>query len=429
MSRDAKRVAGATMSARYSYVDQYTKYAKFVIQYCRMKNDMIVEDILTRGVEQVLPSKDGLADLMAQKKLTLYLGIDPTGNQLHLGHSVVLRKLQQFADLGHHVILLIGNGTVKIGDPTGRDKTRPMLTEEEIDANFKTWKEQASKVLDFSKIEIRKNGDWLDKLTFVDMVKLMSRFTVQQLLERDMFQERLKKNLPIFTHEIMYPLLQGYDSVAMDVDLELGGNDQTFNMMVGRQLQRDMNHHEKFVLATPLLVGSDGRKMGKSFGNFISMTETPENMFGKVMSIVDDIIIQYFMLLTDVLTDEIKQMAMDLESGKAHPLELKKKLAFTITAQYHGEAEAKKAQENFEKTVQNKEAPTEIQPLKVVAGATLLDAVVTSGVTSSKSEAKRLIEQGGVQLDGEKVLDGAVVLKPAAKNVLKIGKRNFFKIQ
>ncbi|HZZ98637.1 MAG TPA: tyrosine--tRNA ligase [Candidatus Saccharimonadia bacterium] len=394
-----------------------------------MKNDMIVEDILTRGVEQVLPSKDGLADLMAQKKLTLYLGIDPTGNQLHLGHSVVLRKLQQFADLGHHVILLIGNGTVKIGDPTGRDKTRPMLTEEEIDANFKTWKEQASKVLDFSKIEIRKNGDWLDKLTFVDMVKLMSRFTVQQLLERDMFQERLKKNLPIFTHEIMYPLLQGYDSVAMDVDLELGGNDQTFNMMVGRQLQRDMNHHEKFVLATPLLVGSDGRKMGKSFGNFISMTETPENMFGKVMSIVDDIIIQYFMLLTDVLTDEIKQMAMDLESGKAHPLELKKKLAFTITAQYHGEAEAKKAQENFEKTVQNKEAPTEIQPLKVVAGATLLDAVVTSGVTSSKSEAKRLIEQGGVQLDGEKVLDGAVVLKPAAKNVLKIGKRNFFKIQ
>jgi tyrosyl-tRNA synthetase len=393
-----------------------------------MKNPML-EDILTRGVEQVLPSKDGLAELMHSKKITLYLGIDPTGNQLHLGHSVVLRKLQQFAELGHHVILLIGNGTVKIGDPTGRDKTRPMLTEAEIDANFKTWKEQASKVLDFSKIEIRKNGDWLDKLTFVDMVKLMSRFTVQQLLERDMFQERLKKNLPIFVHEIMYPLLQGYDSVAMDVDLEVGGNDQTFNMMVGRQLQKDINHREKFVLATPLLIGSDGRKMGKSFNNFISMTETSENMFGKLMSIVDDIIIQYFMLLTNVPTDTIKQLAIDLESCKLHPMELKKQLAFTITAQYHGEAEAKKAQEIFEKTVQNKEAPENIQPLALSPGATVQDAVMQSRIVKSKSDARRLIEQGGVQLDGNKLTDPSAVLPNSGKSTLKIGKRAYFKIK
>ena len=300
-----------------------------------------IDEVLSRGVEQVLPSADGLAALMGKKKITLYLGIDPTGNQLHLGHSVVLRKLQQFADLGHNVILLIGNGTVKIGDPTGKDKTRPMLTEEQIEEHFKTWKAQASKVLNFDTIEIRRNGDWLDKLTFPQIVKLLATTTVQQLLERDMFQERIKKGLPIFTHELIYPLLQGYDSVVMDVDLEIGGNDQTFNMLVGRHLQEVMNHRDKFVLSCKLLVGSDGNKMGKSLGNFISLMETPENMFGKLMSIVDAVIPEYFELLTDVPSAEIATIRKQLADGSVNPIELKKKLALTITAMLNGEAAAK----------------------------------------------------------------------------------------
>lgn len=247
-------------------------------------------EILTRGVTEVLPSREGLAKLMEQRKIRLYLGIDPTGNQLHLGHAVVLRKLQQFVDAGHEVILLIGNGTVKIGDPTGRDKTRPVLTDEEIEQNFQTWKQQASKILDFDRITIVHNGDWIDPLRFPDLVKLMSQVTVQQLIERDMFQDRLAKGLPIFLHEILYPVMQGFDSVVMEVDLEIGGNDQLFNMMVGRQMLQTMKGREKFVLGVPLLRGDDGRKMGKSLGNFIPLTASPEDMFGKLMSIVDDVI-------------------------------------------------------------------------------------------------------------------------------------------
>lgn len=392
-----------------------------------MKN-ITVDEVLSRGVEQVLPSKQGLADLISKKKIRLYLGIDPTGNQLHLGHSVVLRKLQQFAELGHDVILLIGNGTVKIGDPSGKDKTRPMLTEQQIEENFATWKEQASKVLDFSKISIKRNGDWLDKLTFVDIVKLMATTTVQQLLERDMFQERIKNGLPIFAHEIIYPLLQGYDSVVMDVDLEIGGNDQTFNMMVGRQLQKQLNNREKFVLSVPLLVGSDGKKMGKSLNNFISLTASPEDMYGKLMSVVDDVMFEYFTLLTDVSAEEIDRMKKSLQSNEVHPMEIKKKLAHTITAMYHDEAAAKRASEHFEKTVQNKEiSVADIRPLSISSNATVLDAVTSSGVVSSNSEARRLIEQGGVQTeDGKKLTNPSTPV--SAASLLRIGKRNVFKL-
>ena len=252
------------------------------------KQHLTVEEVLSRGVTEVLPSKESLKKLMSQKKIRLYLGIDPTGALLTLGHSVVLRKLQQFADLGHEVILLIGNGTVKIGDPTGKDTTRPELTNEEIEENFKDWQTQASKILDFNKIEIRRNGDWLDKLTYVDLIKIMGQTTVQQLLERDMFQERLKNGLPIHTHEIIYPLMQGYDSVVMDVDLEIGGTDQTFNMMMGRTLQKIYNNHEKWVLATPIIDGTNGRKMSKSYNNYVALTESPTDMYGKLMSISDE---------------------------------------------------------------------------------------------------------------------------------------------
>ena len=391
-------------------------------------NKLTIDEVLTRGVEHILPSREGLADLMAKKKITLYLGIDPTGNQLHLGHRVVLRKLQQFADLGHHVILLIGNGTVKIGDPSGNDKTRPMLTEEQIEENFRTWKDQASKILDFNKIEIKRNGDWLDKLTFVDLVKLMATTTVQQLMERDMFQERLKNGLPIFAHEIIYPLLQGYDSVVMDVDLEIGGNDQVFNMMMGRQLQKQMNNREKFVLGTPLLVGSDGRKMGKSLNNFVSLTETPENMFGKLMGVIDDIMFEYFSLLTDMPTEEIESLKKALQMGKVHPIDVKKKLAHMITIIYHGKEDTDRAALHFEKTVQKKEVESEDVKSVYVEQTemSLLNLVIASDVSSSNSEAKRLIEQGGVQKDGEKLIDPSSIVKTGDDSVFKIGKRNFF---
>lgn len=393
-----------------------------------MKQPLSIETVLTRGVEQVLPSKDGLAALMAKRQIRAYLGIDPTGNQLHIGHAVVLRKLQQLAQLGHEVILLIGNGTVKIGDPSGRDKTRPVLTDEEIEENFHTWKEQAGKILDFSKIEIRRNGDWIDDLSFAEMVKLMGKFTLQQLLERDMFQERLKNQLPIFMHELIYPIMQGFDSVVMDVDLEIGGNDQLFNMMVGRQLMKDLRGKEKFVLSTPLLVGNDGRKMGKSLGNFISLTETPENMFGQVMASVDSVIPGYFRLLTDVPEEEVATMEEDMARG-GNPLPHKKRLAFELTRQFHDEASARRAQEHFERTVQQRGLPAEISNLAVSVDAmTLLDLVATTGVPTSRSEARRLIEQGGVELDEKRLINPLATINIAGQPILKLGKRHYFRL-
>lgn len=386
---------------------------------------MTIDELLTRGVEQILPTKDTLGRLIEKQKIRLYLGIDPTGNQLHLGHSVVLRKLNQFAQLGHDVILLIGNGTVRIGDPTGRDSSRPTLTDEQIRMNFQTWQEQASKVLDFSKIQIVYNGDWLDKLTYADLVKLMAQTTVQQLIERDMFQKRIKENLPIFGHEIMYPLLQGYDSVALNVDLELGGTDQTFNMMMGRHLQRVYNNHEKWVLTTPIINGTDGRKMGKSFNNYVGLTEAPNDMYGKLMSISDDMIIEYFTLLTDVSMDEIKNMEHAMADG-ANPMEFKKKLAYTITNMYHGE-QAMPSQEYFEKTVQKGEViePTELQ---VTSGQTVLEIVVAAKPELSKNDIRRLIEQGAVELDGKRIMQPTDQLQLHGGEVLKVGKRAYYRL-
>src|SRR3989339_2223720 len=308
-----------------------------------MKN-INIDEVLTRGVAQILPDKETLKKLMAKRKIKLYLGIDPTGSLLTLGHSVVLRKLKQFADLGHEVILLIGNGTVKIGDPTGRDSTRPMLTDAQIEENFKTWKSQASKILDFKKITIKRNGDWLDKLAMPEIIQLAAKTTLQQLIERDMFQERIKKNLPIFTHEILYPLLQGYDSVAMNVDLELGGTDQTFNMLAGRQLVSQILHKEKFVMTVPLLTDSKGTKIGKTEGNVIGLTDAPAEFYAKIMSLGDDAIIPCFTLLTDIPTEEIETK---MKQGE-NPMTLKKQLAFELTKMLNDEKLAKKAQEEFE---------------------------------------------------------------------------------
>ncbi len=387
------------------------------------------EHLLTRGVAQVLPDSESLLALMYKRPIRVYLGIDPTGFHLTLGHSVVLRKLQQFANAGHDVILLIGNGTVRIGDPTGKDSTRPMLTDSEIEENFKDWQKQASKILDFSKIKIMRNGDWLDKLNFSDIVKLMAKTTVQQLLERDMFQKRMEEGRPIFGHEVIYPLLQGYDSVAMDVDLEIGGTDQTFNMMMGRTLQKAYNNKEKWVLATPIINGTDGRKMSKSYGNYIALTENHIDMYGKLMSTADSEIITYFEVLTDLPMEEIREMEKAIASG-ANPMEFKKRLAHEITRQYHDENLANQAAEHFQKTVQNKELPDEIAEVEIKESQlNIVDLLKQLMSEESNSQLRRLVMQGAVQVDNQKITDVGQVVTLTSGQVVKVGKRNYYKIK
>lgn len=387
-------------------------------------------ELLTRGVAEILPSSESLWERMQQGPIRLYLGIDPTGSLLTLGHSVLLRKLQHFADAGHEVILLVGNGTVRIGDPTGKDSTRPELTDQEIEDNFKNWKEQASKILDFEKIQLKYNGDWLDKLNYKDIVKLMAKTTVQQLMERDMFQDRLAQGKPIHGHEIMYPLMQGYDSVAMDVDLEIGGTDQTFNMMMGRTLQKIYNDKEKWVLTAPIINGTDGRKMSKSYNNFIALTEDPESMYGKLMSVSDELIVEYFTLLTDVEMSEIEKIKDSIAAGD-NPMEHKKRLAFVITQQYHDTTAAQNAQNHFESTVQSGEVPSDIPEVMVERGEVgIIELLAMCKSDESNSNLRRLVEQGGVELvdEGRKLTDPTSSVSVEQDFTLRIGKRNFYKI-
>lgn len=394
------------------------------------ENDQLPE-ILTRGVAEVLPSAATLAAKMQSGPIKLYLGIDPTGSLLTLGHSVVLRKLQQFADAGHEVILLIGNGTVKIGDPTGKDETRPVLTDEIINENFKTWREQASKILDFDKITITYNGDWLDKLTYADMIKLMAKTTVQQLLERDMFQDRMRAGKPIHTHEMIYPLLQGYDSVVMDVDLEIGGTDQTFNMMMGRNLQKSINNREKWVLTTPIINGTDGRKMSKSLNNFIALTENPTDMYGKLMSISDAMIVEYFTLLTDKPQAEIAEISQTINAGE-NPMQFKKQLAWTITKMYHSEDAANSAEAHFEKTVQQREIPDEISEISLQAGKQqLLTVLATAMPEESNNQLRRLVAQSAVELmpGSLKPTDPFIEIDFGTIETIRVGKRKYFRIK
>ena len=384
-----------------------------------------ITNLLTRGVAEVLPKQETLEKLMQERKLRLYLGIDPTGAFLTLGHAVVLRKLQQFAELGHEVILLIGNGTVRIGDPTGRDSTRPVLTDEEIKKNFEDWKVQASKILDFSRIEIRYNGDWLDELSYTDMVKLMGKVTVQQLLERDMFQERIKKGLPIFGHEIIYPLLQGYDSVVMEVDLEVGGTDQTFNMLMGRTLLRTYKEKEKWVLSTPIINGTDGRKMSKSYGNYIALNEVPNEMFGKMMSIKDEEMYSYFEIFTDEDLEQVKDLIQE------DPRNAKVALAKKIVTWLHDASAVEAAEHDFTQKFVKKEVPDEMPEISVGESKIGILNLITqvAKFAFSNSEAWRLVEGNAVSLDGEVVTDvHAVVWISGKGQVLKVGKRKFAKI-
>src|SRR3989338_4578889 len=324
-----------------------------------------IEELLTRGVAKIIPSKEGLEKkLRSGKKLNVYLGIDPTATKIHLGHAVPLRKLQAFADLSHNVTFLIGDFTALIGDTSDKDAQRPVLKSSQIEENFKTYKKQAEKVLDFSKIRVRYNSEWLSKLTFEEVVKLSQQFSFGDFAARELIKKRLSGGKHVGLHEGLYPAMQGYDSYFMNTDIQIGGTDQTFNMQAGRTLIKNWRKKESFILANGFLPGTDGRKMSKTWNNAIWLEDNPFDMYAKVMAINDDLIAQYFTLATNIDLSEIKKIEEELKSGK-NPIEIKRKLAYEIVSEIHSVEEAKKAQEHFEKTVQKKEQPSEIRLIEL----------------------------------------------------------------
>lgn len=391
--------------------------------------------VIKRGTVEIIPEEELVKKLETSRKknrpLRIKLGCDPTRPDLHLGHSVILRKLRQFQDLGHHAILIIGDFTGMIGDPTGQNKTRPALTDKEIIENGKTYFEQASRILDADKIEIVYNSDWLGKMKFADVIRLASKYTVARMMERDDFAKRYQKEEPIALHEFLYPLAQGQDSVHLEADVELGGSDQKFNLLVGRQLQKENGQDPQICLMMPLLVGTDGvQKMSKSYDNYISITEPYNDMYGKVLSIPDDLIYPYFELLTEIPLDELKKYR---KKALEDPRNTKHELAHVITEMYHGEEKAVEARAHFERTIINKKAPEEMETFTFDTANewTIVQVIRESGFASSNSEAKRLIQQGGVSLD-DRVIDDinyTVEFENGTEFILKVGKRRFGKLK
>src|SRR3989344_1947725 len=393
------------------------------------QKDDKIDELLTRGVDKIYPSREKLEEILRfGKKIRLYQGFDPTGDKLHLGHMVGLRKHRQWQDLGHEVIFLIGDGTGEAGDPTGKKKTREkFFTSEELRENAKSYLAQASKVVRFegeNPIKIMYNGDWLNKLTKTDMLNIAGHFSVQQLIERDMFQERMKAGESINLREFLYPLLQAYDSVAMDVDLELGGSDQTFNMLAGRTLMKAMKNKEKFVMTTPLLSDAKGVKIGKSENNVIGLTDEPSELYGKIMSLGDDAVIPMFTLLTDVPLEEIKKFNI-----KKEPMSLKKRVARMLVTTLHSEEDAAQAENNFTNTFQKKEIPDEIMEIAAEGNATLMELLVEHEIVSSKSEFRWLVEEEAITdlTINEKLKD--VNLVPMTGTTFRIGKHRFVTIK
>ena len=387
-----------------------------------------IEEILTWGVEQVLPNKEGLKSLMRKRKIRLYNGIDPTG-ALHLGHSKALRKLQEFADLGHEAILVVGTGTVLAGDPSLREQTRPLITEREIKKNIVTWKQQTGKILDFSKVKIKYNGDWLCKLGLKEIINIASHISAVKLFQREMFQKRLKRGDTVWAHETLYPLLQGYDSVAMDVDLEIGGTDQTFNMFIGRELLQKMLGKEKFIITLPMILGIDGKPMSKTSGNCVWLADSANQMFGKIMSIPDNLIISYFELLTNLPLELTQQYKKALQLKRANPVVLKRQLAFEIVKMYHSGKEAKKAEEEFNRIFKEKKLPSKVPKIRVKEKSLdILDLLLKTKLASSKAEAKRLILQRGVKINGKIQKNWQEIIQIKKGQVVQVGKRKFIKV-
>ena len=411
-------------------------------------NTLTIDQQLSRlsyNIETVLPDgalEDRLKTAEADgRPLKIKLGVDPTAPDLHLGHTVVLRKLRDFQDCGHEVTLLIGDFTARIGDPSGRNSQRPPLTGEDIDANAKTYAEQAFKILDKEKTSIRYNSEWLSDLSFEEVVRLASRFNVARMLERDDFAKRYTEGRSIAVHEFLYPVMQAYDSVVLGSDVELGGTDQTFNLLAGRQLQEAMGQEPQVCITLPILEGTDGvRRMGKSLGNYVGVSESPEEMFGKTMSIPDEMMVRWYRLVTDIPTDEIDAIEAGLADGSAHPGKQKRSLAKTIIAMYQGDDAAIAAESHFDSLhksgagavppsdVLDKAPVLNVSQAEADTGIGILELFVRSGLAASNREARRLVDGGGARIDGEQTKDPSAVITPNDGAILQSGKRKFAKI-
>jgi tyrosyl-tRNA synthetase len=392
---------------------------------------------LRKGAAEIIREEDLREKLETSRKsgkpLRVKLGVDPTAPDLHLGHTVVLRKLKHFQDLGHTSIFLVGDFTAMVGDPTGQSETRPPLTHEQVEANAKTYLEQVYKILNREKTEVRYNSEWLGKLTGHDMIRLCARYRLARMLEREDFRSRLANNLPISVHELLYPLLQAYDSVALEADVELGATEQKFNLLVGREIQREYGQPSQVAFTMPILVGLDGqRKMSKSLGNYVGISEAPSDMFGKLMSLSDDMMWPYFDLVTDRTPEQVAALAAEVKSGAKHPMDVKMALAEEVIAGFHGADAARKAASEFQRVFRDREAPDEAPERKVQRGpAKRLTAFLTEqGLAPSRSEADRLVKQGGVEIDGARISDVKyeLDLSTAREFLLRAGKKKFLRV-
>lgn len=389
---------------------------------------MYQKEILTRGVSELYTKKELEALVGGKKSLRIYYGVDPSGPKIHLGHAVHLRKLQKLQKMGHKIIFLIGDFTGMIGDPTDRNAVRQPLTRKQVLENAATYKKQVSRFLDFSgknAAEIRFNSQWNDKLNFKDIIEISSNFTVQQLLERDMFQKRIKEEKPISLHEFLYPVIQGYDAVMLDADVQLGGTDQIFNMLQGRSLMKSLKNKTQSIIALKLLEGSDGRKMSKSFNNVINIEDEPFDMYGKAMSIKDELIFQYFELATEIPMDKIGQMEKAIKKGE-NPRNIKAILAHEIVKMYWGDKKAVQAEEEFNKVFRDKKNPDEMIEIKFKKDLTLFNAIVSSKSVSSNSEVRRLFSQKAIKVNDK--IEQDINFKLKKEDVIKIGKRRWLKL-
>jgi tyrosyl-tRNA synthetase len=383
--------------------------------------------LLKRGVSEIISEEELLKLLSSGKKLRLKEGFDPSSTDIHMGHMVGLRKLRQFQELGHQVVLIVGDWTAQIGDPSGASITRPMLTAEKVKANAETYMKQFFRVVDREKTEVRWQSEWFGKFSLADVIKLTSKFTVAQFLAREDFNNRFKAGKPIAITELLYPLLQAYDSVAVQSDIEFGGQDQKFNFLVGRELQTILGQHPQQCFMTALLVGTDGvHKMSKSLGNYIGVDESPNEIYGKVMALADNMIIQYFELLTDVPDSELADFRRQLVGNTINPMILKKRLAVELVTQLHGREEAVKADENFTKVFQNREMPEEITEFEVAADEDIRDIVTRANIAKSRSDANRLLQQGAISIDGVKINSSKTPYQNG--NIIRVGKHHFIKV-
>ena len=391
-------------------------------------------ELIRRGVEEIIPEDALIKKLEKSKKhntpLIIKLGCDPSRPDLHIGHGVVLRKLRHFQDLGHQAVLLIGDFTAMIGDPSGRNKTRPSLSLEEAKANSESYVNQSKVILDIDSLKILYNYEWLNTMKFSDVIELASKYTVARMLERDDFTKRYQSETPILLHEFLYPLAQGMDSVEIKADVELGGTDQKFNLLVGRDLQREYGQEPQCIITLPLLEGTDGvEKMSKTYGNEIGLLDTPEDKYGKIMSISDDMIVKYFRLAADADDQKVEAIKYLLSDSKINPRDVKRELGRAIVKLYHGADEAQAAEQHFDKVIVQKDIPDEMDEVELESDQLLVDIITNAGLTKSKGEARRLIKQDAVKLDGAVCKDINQKLHAGKESVIKVGKRRFLKVK